>query len=268
MIRGKAVIGVTASFHPPTEKGLVPGHAHYFLKADYAEAVIAAGGLAVVLPVVDKDPQVVSDHLSLVDGLLLSGGMQRLPGNLRRSRRLPSLRELNPVRYESDLLYLGKALELDLPVLGICRGMQMLNEAAGGLNYTRIPGGARLNHSRQDLPGSHLAHLVKIEPSTILARISGANLVGVNSFHAQAVAEVASGYRVSARAEDGIIEAVESVHHRFVLGTQFHPEEMLGTELASRLFGAFVAACSGSWDASREYVATWLSAETGTIQAS
>jgi putative glutamine amidotransferase len=150
-----------------------------------------------------------------------------------------------------ELLLARKAAEDNLPLLAICRGVQVLNVAWGGTLYqdvpTQIPNALRHNF-HPDHARNHLGHEVSIVAGTLLAELLGEARLGVNSFHHQAARDVAPGLRVSATSPDGVIEALEAPDKRFVLGVQWHPEELVGDDRRmKRLFDAFVsaAACGG-----------------------
>jgi putative glutamine amidotransferase len=135
----------------------------------------------------------------------------------------------------------------DKPVFAICRGMQLLNAAAGGTLFQDIERQFPdcLQH-RQLAPRSHLSHQVVIADGSLLEKSAGAAQIRVNSFHHQAVKQPAPGFRVNAVAADGVVEGIESVSHRFVLGVQWHPENLARTDDAARkLFSAFIDVCRG-----------------------
>jgi putative glutamine amidotransferase len=202
----------------------------YRLAARYAEAVAAAGGVPVLLPVL-PDAAGPGAVLGRLDGLLVSGG-ETLPADAFTRNLRPSLEGTNPVRYRFERGLLEAALGGDLPILGICRGHQMLNEAAGGGLIRNIaldvPGA--LDH-RQSPPGWQPAHELRVAPGSLLAGL-GIPSGPVNSFHRQAVGQPGGGFVAAAWAPDGVVEAIERAGARFVLGLQFHPEELWPREPA------------------------------------
>ncbi|HEV8661598.1 MAG TPA: gamma-glutamyl-gamma-aminobutyrate hydrolase family protein [Candidatus Methylomirabilis sp.] len=220
----RPLIGITVHCAPSPEGG----HA-YGLAAEYAEAVAAAGGLPLLLPVL-QDAAAPDAMLARLDGLLLSGGGD-LPAEAFSTSPSPPLAETNPVRYRFERALLGVALASDLPILGICRGHQMLNEAAGGsliLNIAlEVP--QALEH-RQSAPGWQPAHGLRVAEE---GRLAGLDLPRhVNSFHRQAVREPGAGFVAVAWSPDGLVEAIETPGPRFALGLQFHPEKLWPREPA------------------------------------
>lgn len=213
-----------------------------FCPLDYVRAVEKAGGLPLLLPW-PLQPGGGQHYLALLDGLLLSGGGDIDPVYWGEEPQ-PGSGEIEPVRDELELGLCRAALAAEMPVLGICRGHQVLAVAAGGalhqdLSVRDYPG--LLKHSQQ-APRWYPTHRVRVQPETRLASLFPAAL-RVNSFHHQAVSRVPEGFLVSARADDGVIEAIESRHHLFALGVQWHPEAMWQQPVNyDALFNAFVHA--------------------------
>lgn len=212
-----------------------PGRTYQYVDVAYAAALAEAGAVPVHLAL-GADPQ---ELVSRLDGLLVPGGDDFTP-----PRPYPASVRFEPVPDEqlaADTAVLAAALARELPVLGICYGMQLLALAHGGsLHYhleTDLPGAQ--SHQLADPDG---CHPVEIEPGTRLADCLGAGTSRVNSRHQQAVADAGS-LRVCASAGDGVIEGVEAPGRPFCLGVQWHPENLAPTHRA-RLFGSFVAACS------------------------
>ncbi|MDF2713147.1 MAG: gamma-glutamyl-gamma-aminobutyrate hydrolase [Paenibacillus sp.] len=229
------VIAVTATFD----------NGHTFLHRDYSDAVVRAGGLPLAVPHMPS-AEWLDRVCAVTDGLLLSGGEDVDP-YLYGEEPTPGLGAISPERDRIEAQLAQRFLAADKPIFAICRGLQLLNAVAGGTllqDIERQHDGA-LQH-RQMAPRGHLSHRVHIEKGTLLERIVGVSPTRVNSFHHQAVRRTAPGFRVNAVAADGIVEGIESESHRFVLGVQWHPENLSGVDpVADRLFIAFVQACAG-----------------------
>ncbi|HEY8488067.1 MAG TPA: gamma-glutamyl-gamma-aminobutyrate hydrolase family protein, partial [Thermaerobacter sp.] len=180
--------------------------------------------------------------LDRIDGLVVPGNYPYLPAGLRA---LPALREQAPHRYDSDVAWLAGALARGMPILAICRGMQTLNELLGGTLTRRVhPPGSHLHREA----GGPRGHGLWVEPGSRLAAcLGGRTRVRVNSYHVAAVRQPGRGLRVSGRAQDGVVEAVEGEGDAFVLGVQFHPELLWREEPA--LAGLF----TGLVEAARAY---------------
>ncbi len=230
----KPVIGITC-FHDWPEQ-------RHRQNDTYINAVKKAGGLPILLPCLAHEADLAL-HLDLVHGLLVAGGPDADPIFFGEEPE-EGLGNVNPCMDAYEIPLIAMALERNLPVLGICRGEQMLNIAAGGSVIQHLPAAVRrvIKH-QQSAPRSYVTHSIDIAADTLLSRILGAGKTRVNSFHHQAVSRVALGFCVSAVAPDGVIEAVESTEHKFVLGVQWHPECMWdSTPNFDSLFTAFVSA--------------------------
>jgi len=249
----RPLIGISSSYLPdrrywgarPPAKPDRPTTSAAFDIVDrhYIQAVVDCGGAPFILPVLDiADVSIADQLMSALDALLLSGGGGVVPKSVREQPELPSLREQSPRRYDSDAAYLRTALERGLPVLGICRGMQTINEVLGGAVARRRWEG----HHQGDRPGWEPSHTVRLHPKSRLASLVGTTNLDVNSFHSQAVTKPAPGMMAAAWAPDGLIEAIENESSAFlspiILGLQFHPERMLGHSQREAVIGAFIKA--------------------------
>lgn len=192
----------------------------------YYRSVLEAGGTPLIIPSFD-DTDALTSLLDHVDALILSGGGDINPLYLGEEP-IPELGSINPARDWQELMLVRLAANRQIPILGICRGIQVMTAALGGKLYQDIykQAGATLKHS-QDTDRHIATHSVRIASSSMLAKIFGSTNLHVNSFHHQAVQEAAPGFAVTAVSPDGLIEAVESTQHKSMLGVQWHPECMI-----------------------------------------
>jgi putative glutamine amidotransferase len=200
----------------------------------YVTAVQGAGGLGIVLP---PDPAAVADPdllLDRVDGLMLAGGADVDPAAYGAEARAETTGTW-PERDRFELALTRRALERDMPVLGICRGMQLLNVALGGTLVQHLPE-ALGNDVHRSAAGSFGEHEVRLEPGTLACRTAGAERLAVKSHHHQGLEQVGEGLLVSGRAVgDDLAEAIELPEHRFALGVLWHPEEDVESTVISAL---------------------------------
>ena len=205
------------------------------LDTAYARALADAGATPVLLPIQDD----VGALVARLAGVLIPGGRDFTP-----PRPYPPEVRFDlvpPALLAFDTRLLAAALERELPVFGICYGMQLLALSGGGSLVFDVPSDVPLSGTHR-LPESDAHHGLAVEPGSRLAGLLGDAASSVNSHHHQGVAAVGPGWRVSARADDGLIEAIESEAGGFRVGVQWHPERMPDPHRA-RLFGGFVAAC-------------------------
>jgi putative glutamine amidotransferase len=220
------------------------------LNTAYINAVQTLDAVAVLLTPAHGDDQVRA-LMALCDGILLSGGEDVDPGHYGEEPH-PALGEVNPERDRMELTATAEALRLGMPILAVCRGIQLLNVARGGTLWQDIPSqlGGDLLHE-QTAPVADRWHAATVEAGSRLAGIFGATELSINSFHHQAIRELGEGLRATARAEDGVIEGVEGTGPEWLVGVQWHPErgEAHGPsgdprDPDRRLFWSFVAAAS------------------------
>ena len=194
------------------------------LAEGYYQSVLKAGGTPFILPPFEETDALIQ-ALESIDGLLLTGGADINPLYLNEEP-IKELHGINPRRDYQELMLTKLAADRQIPILGICRGIQTLMAALGGTLYQDIHSqmeGTRIKHD-QDLDRSYASHTVTIEKDTLLHRLFQTDTLAVNSFHHQAVKGVAPGFQVCAYSSDGVIEAVESTAYKSVLGVQWHPE--------------------------------------------
>lgn len=220
------------------------------VNVDYKDSVIRAGGIPLMIPqnlLADQVPQL----LDRLDGLVLSGGGDIHPRLYGEEIDHPRVRGIDLVRDETERRLACAAIERNMPLLAICRGHQMLNVALGGSLWqdveTMRPETGEHDFYRPIIGRDYLAHTVQIEPQSRLARLLGGTQVQTNSLYHQAVKQLGAGLTVTARTPDGSIEAVEHVVNDFVVGVQWHPENLQDTVTEMRgLFAGLVEAARGS----------------------
>jgi putative glutamine amidotransferase len=216
----------------------------YLLKAEYADAVWEAGGLPV--PLVHPPPGGAAELLSAVEALVITGGAFDVPPELYGEARRPACGASKPARTEAELALLRAALAASLPVLGVCGGMQLLAVARGGSLHQDLAADLGISGHEQPPPKDLPSHPVEVEAGSLLARLVGAQRLSVNSTHHQAVKDPGRGARVTARAPDGVVEAIELPDLPFALGVQWHPEAVRVHEPRhQRLYAGLVEAARG-----------------------
>jgi len=187
----------------------------------YADGVVRAGGLP--FPVPCGDPSLAGEYLALCDGLLVAGGDFDIPPERYGEARRPGCGPSRPGRTAFEEAMAAGAVAAGIPVLGVCGGMQLLAVVRGGALHQHLPDDLGVSHE-QPPPKDVPSHPVEVAPGSILARLAGPGPLDVNSTHHQAVSRPGSGMAVSARAPDGVVEAIEMDGHPFALGVQWHPE--------------------------------------------
>jgi putative glutamine amidotransferase len=232
------VIGVTLDSEEPGGYSKLPWYA---LRQNYAEAVVRAGGLPVLLP---HEPEQADAYLETLDGLIVTGGAFDVDPAIFGAAARHATVKTKDKRTAFELAITRGALERDKPVLGICGGQQLLNVILGGTLIQHIPDeiGAALAHEQPN-PRTEPGHSVKVVKGTLLHRICEAEELQVNSAHHQAAKDIGAGVVVDAVAEDGVIEGIEHPKYRFCLGVQWHPEYSISAG-DTKIFDAFIRACA------------------------
>ena len=220
----RPVIGIPADFAPAPDTTV--SHPRWQLNETYVNAVHDAGGLPLILPVLPDD---VDQLIGLLDGVILSGGGDIHPDRFH-SPRHPLTDGISEERDDLELRVFNAATERSIPILGICRGLQLINVAMGGTLIQDIPDErpASAQH-RQHLDGlarDDVSHPVELLEGSQLAAIYGSTRIMTNSYHHQAVDDLAEGLIVTGRAEDGTVESVETTGEPFLLAVQWHPETL------------------------------------------
>lgn len=218
----------------------------FALMPSYVEAVEAAGGAPVLIPL-GLDEATLQTLLARLDGLILTGGGDIAP-EFYGSDKTDLVNDVDTDRDRVELFLAREAFAQQKPVLAICRGHQMLNVALGGTLYEDVgdsmPGAAKHDYFGE-MPRNHQAHEVTIDPQSKLAATLGRTTIAVNSLHHQGIKDIAPSLSATAFAPDGLIEGVESPEHPFAVGVQWHPENLIHDEPAMLdLFRALVRAAA------------------------
>jgi len=233
----KPLIGVTLDAEQPGGYSKYPWYA---LRANYADAILAAGGLPVALP---HHAEAAGEWLDRIDALVVTGGAFDVDPALYGEADRHATVTLKQGRTATELALTRGALDRDLPTLGICGGQQLLAVALGGSLIQHIPDSIpdALAHEQPN-PRHEPGHEIRVTPGTVLHRIVGTETMRVNSAHHQAVRAAGPRAVVDAVAPDGVIEGIEDPTRRFCLGVQWHPEFFIDPG-DRRIFDALVAAC-------------------------
>ena len=232
----KPLIGIASEFRRNVFPAL--NLSAHFLLTSYTEAIKAAGGLPVALPLASE--ATCEATLCRLDGLLLTGDSHDLPPAVLGQEPHPKSKPVYMERWESDILWVKTGRSIGTPVLAICFGMQLLNVVEGGSIFQHIPD-ALPDAGPHITPEFDLDHTVTIEEGSLLASMAPTLQPSVRSTHHQAVADAPPEYHIVARAGDGVIEAIEHPNEAFVLGVQWHPE--MGVEQPDWLLEGFIRHC-------------------------
>ncbi|MGQ3684495.1 MAG: gamma-glutamyl-gamma-aminobutyrate hydrolase family protein [Candidatus Loosdrechtia sp.] len=230
----KPVIGINCDYE---EKGR---HPCSFLYRDYSDAIIKAGGIPILLPLI-KEKNNALRLLKMVGGLLLTGGNDVSPERYGEKKHEKGSC-VHPDKDISDFTLVQVAIETKKPILAICYGTQLINVTLGGSLIQDIPSEVPSSIIHKDLENVHSTHSVKIKKDSLLYRITGTDCLYTNSIHHQAIKVLGKGLKDTARSADGIIEAIEWDDYPFLLGVQWHPERMASHPHHSSLFDALIAA--------------------------
>jgi putative glutamine amidotransferase len=234
----RPVIGINVDFHATSKLQC----SHLRLNSGYSDAVLAAGGLPILLPPFGKEPE-INAFLDKVDGFILSHGLDLDPRRLGMAMH-QSVRPMAERREEHDRLLVRQLMERQMPILAIGVGLHQLNVACGGTLFVHLPEEQprAMPHSDPSCSGPH-RHAVLLQPGTRLDEIYGGGEIRVNSNHHQAVKTVGARFRISALAPDGVIEAIEATDASwFCVGVQWQPESETASALDMQLFECFLQA--------------------------
>ncbi len=230
----RPVIGITSDFSDGYNEKY-PELLTYRLKSSYVNAVIKAGGTPLIIPF-EKDAEAAT-VLSRIDGLIISGSGDDIhPYFTGLAKRPPAKNYIKRQNFEFRLT--SEAIEREIPDLGICGGMQILNVFFGGNLIEDIP--SRINSNIHMNEYFRIAHRIKIERGTHLFKAVQRTALSVNSTHHQAVYFIPYCFRISAMAPDGVIEGIELDSDNTVIGVQYHPEAMINRRIHLKLFEYFI----------------------------
>ncbi|MFE1627599.1 gamma-glutamyl-gamma-aminobutyrate hydrolase family protein [Brevibacillus reuszeri] len=231
----RPIIGVTTFLSEQSKYSTV--------SRNYIDSIYAAGGLPVNIPIISNESN-YEDYIDMLDGLLFTGGNDIAPYYFGENP-VRELNSMSSIRDEYEFSLFKAAYEKNMPIFGICRGIQLINVAMDGSLYQDIysqcPG--TLGHSPEHTASDEFYHAVQIKVDTQLYEIFGEERIFTNSFHHQSVKQLGNNLIATAYSEDGIVEAIESTEDRFLLGVQWHPECMTKRHpMFLKLFRAFVEA--------------------------
>lgn len=241
VIMEKPLIGIAGNILI-MEGGMFPGLYRSYVNHDYIISIEKSGGIPVILPV-NSEGDELAKILSRLDGIVLSGGSDIDP-LLYGEEPLPRQGFVFKDVDEFYIKLIHKAAQVHLPILGICKGIQAMNVAYGGTLYQdlEVQKGDVYKHTQQT-PREIPTHSISVKKGSYLSSLGETILV--NSFHHQAIKDVAPGFEVTAYAKDGVIEAIERTNDGFMLGVQWHPEMMAShdDEIMRKLFTGFIEVC-------------------------
>jgi putative glutamine amidotransferase len=249
MIRYRPLIGVTTQSLQSID-GIPEGlPSSVVMNQRYYLAATFAGAVPVLIPLLDDDPDTLREIYDRLDGILIPGGVDMDPVTYGEAPH-EKLGRVDPARDRTELMLAGWAVEDKKPLLGLCRGLQVINVACGGTLFQDIEA-QRPDAIKHDyfpnygFERDHLAHEVQLSPGSRLRELMELDTIRVNSMHHQGIKTLGIGLRASAVAPDGIVEAVELDDDGFILGVQWHPEVFeLSDPHTRHLFRAFVDAAS------------------------
>ncbi len=217
----KAIVGITTF-----AKKAVNQKNYNKVSFSYMKVIAEAGGTPVLIPLM-TDLEKAKDYIELIDALILSGGQDISP-QFYDDNITDKVKDIDPQRDSWELKLFKLAYESNLPILGVCRGMQLMNVAQGGTLYQDLIDhyDKSLAHLPDETDKCYVHHTVNIAPECKLCSFSNSQKINVNSHHHQAIKDLATDFKAIAKTERGIIEAIEATDKKFVIGVQWHPEDL------------------------------------------
>lgn len=247
----KPIIGITSNYSyddkAPMKQGIgAPGQEWQVLADDYIAAVVRGGGIPFIIPLID-DIKLVEEILERIDGLILTGGNDINP-KFFDERAVAETGFVITERDKQDIFCAKHIIEkTNKPLLGVCRGMQIMNVAFGGNMYQDLVKNDFQSHSLSKLKRHEGTHDIFIEKDSLLEKIVDTKSLRVNSFHHQGVKDIASNLKSVARSDDRVVEALElkDNNERFILGLQWHPEMMAShNDKQQEIITKFIKSCN------------------------
>ena len=235
LLLSKKIIGVISDF-VKSDNNTILKTPFYRVRQMYVEAIkkyTKNKSIIMIIPYLEKN---IEDYIKLCDGLLLVGG-DDIPPEMYGEKTTLKEEQTLKIRYEFEIPFVKKYIKTNKPILGICAGMQVINVALGGTLYQDIKFISTENHGQKkdfDKP----IHNINIEKNSLLYTITKKQKTNTNSMHHQAIKKLGRNLIISAKASDGIIEAVEGRKHNFCIGLQWHPEWQ-SSEIDNMIFKAF-----------------------------
>lgn len=237
----RPLIGISGN-HLVDEGGPFAGYHRAYVNHDYVRSITEAGGVPMVIPF-NEDAEAVKECVARIDALLMTGGHDICPLNYGEEPH-QKIGPVWPERDAFDLLLIKEAEKRRIPIMGICRGLQILNVAHGGTLYQdlSLDKNCYIKHAQKQDPAT-ATHSILIEEGSRLAKIIGQCQWVTNSHHHQTVHKVGEGFKVTARAKDGTVESLEGTNYSYLMAYQFHPEMMSAKyALAKKIFVDFIVA--------------------------
>lgn len=207
---------------------------------NFSKLILKSGGIPIIIPQIN-DENLLEEYINMVDALILVGGSDISP-YLYNEGPCRYLENTSPIRDKVEIYLIEKAIERKIPIFGVCRGMQLLNIYFGGTLYQDIYSQCEnvFNHSDREKMKIIYYHEIEIEKNSRLYDIYGPKLI-VNSFHHQAIKDIAKDFKITAKSSDGIIEGMEYKKEQLIIGIQFHPEFPEHNENFYKIFDYFIS---------------------------